>query len=80
MSNPTTAADVQSLRDKTEHLPSDLRALSTLIHSLRTALVAEGLVKGLTLVNAARPLWTAGCALCRGQGRYSSGCITVELT
>jgi len=46
ISHPPTQAEAQALRDKAEELASDLRALSTLIHSLRTALVAEGLVKG----------------------------------
>jgi hypothetical protein len=31
---------------KAEELADDVRNLSTLIHSLRTALVAEGLIKG----------------------------------
>ena len=35
-----TKPEVQALRDKTEALADDLRNLSTLIHSLRTALVA----------------------------------------
>jgi hypothetical protein len=46
ISDPPTQAEVQMLRDKTEQLADDLRNLSTLIHSLRTATVAEGLVKG----------------------------------
>jgi hypothetical protein len=37
---------VQALRDKCKELTSALRALSTLIHSLRMALVGEGLFKG----------------------------------
>jgi hypothetical protein len=39
-------AEVQALRDKCEQLADDVRALSTLIHALRTALVNEGLIKG----------------------------------
>jgi hypothetical protein len=46
ISDPPTQAEVPELRHKTEDLASDLRNLSTLIHSLRTALVAEGLIKG----------------------------------
>jgi hypothetical protein len=46
ISDPPAQAEVQALRDKCEELASDLRALSTLIHPLRTALVAEGLIKG----------------------------------
>ena len=39
ISNPPTQAEVQALRDKCEELADDVRALSTLIHALRTALV-----------------------------------------
>jgi len=46
ISDPPTQAEVQALRDACEELADDLRNLSTLIHSLRTAAVAEGLVKG----------------------------------
>ena len=46
ISNPPTQAEVQALRDRCEELADDVRALSTLVHALRTALVAEGLVKG----------------------------------
>jgi len=46
ISDPPTQAEVQALRDKAEELADDLRNLSTLIHSLRTAMVAEGLIKG----------------------------------
>jgi len=46
VSDPPTQAEVQALRDKAEELADDVRALSTLIHSLRTALVTEGVVKG----------------------------------
>jgi len=46
ISAPPTQAEVQALRDKAEELADDLRNLSTLIHSLRTALIAEGLIKG----------------------------------
>ena len=46
ISNPPTQAEVQALRDACEELADDVRALSTLAHALRTALVVEGLVKG----------------------------------
>jgi hypothetical protein len=46
VSDPPTQAEVQALRDACEELADDVRALSTLVHALRTALVAEGLVKG----------------------------------
>jgi len=46
ISDPPTQAEVQALRDACEELADGLRALSTLIHSLRTALVAVGVVKG----------------------------------
>ncbi len=46
ISDPPTQAEVQALRDKCEELADDVRALSTLVHALRTALVAEGLMKG----------------------------------
>ena len=39
-------AEVQALRDKCEQLADDVRALSALIHALRTALVSAGLIKG----------------------------------
>jgi hypothetical protein len=45
-SDPPTQAEVQALRDKCEELADDVRNLSTLMHSFRTAMVAEGLVKG----------------------------------
>lgn len=41
-----TQAEVQALRDKCEELADDLRALSTLVHAQRTALVNAGLIKG----------------------------------
>lgn len=41
-----TQAEVQALRDKCEELADDVRALSVLVHALRTALVTEGLIKG----------------------------------
>ena len=41
-----TQAEVQALRDACEELAEDVRNLSTLIHSLRSALIAEGLIKG----------------------------------
>ncbi|MCL4180069.1 MAG: hypothetical protein KJ072_20270 [Verrucomicrobia bacterium] len=46
ISDPPTQAEAEALRDACEELADDVRALSTLIHSLRTALVAEGLIKG----------------------------------
>jgi len=46
MTHMIPQAEVQALRDKCEELADDVRSLSTLIHSLRSALVAEGLVKG----------------------------------
>lgn len=39
-------AEVAALRDKCEELADDVRALSTLIHALRTALGDAGLIKG----------------------------------
>ena len=44
ISDPPTQAEVQALRDKAEELADDVRALSTLVHSLRGALVAAGMV------------------------------------
>lgn len=41
-----TQAEVVSLRDKTEELADDVRNLSTLLHSIRTALVNTGIIKG----------------------------------
>jgi hypothetical protein len=46
ISNPPTQAEVQALRDACEELADDVRALSILVHALRAALVAEGLIKG----------------------------------
>ena len=46
VSDPPTQADLQALRDKCEELADDVRALSTLVHALRTALVNSGLIKG----------------------------------
>jgi len=46
VSDPPTQVEVQALRDKAEELADDGRALSTLVHALRTALVAQGLVRG----------------------------------
>ena len=40
ISDPPTQTEVQALRDNCEELADDVRNLSTLIHSLRTALVA----------------------------------------
>jgi hypothetical protein len=46
ISDPPTQAEVQALRDKCEELADDVRALSALVHALRGALVAVGVVKG----------------------------------
>ena len=46
ISDPPTQAELQALRDKCEELADDVRALSTLVHALRTALVNAGLIKG----------------------------------
>jgi hypothetical protein len=46
ISDPPTQAEVHALGDKWEELVDDLRALSTLVHALRAALVAVGVVKG----------------------------------
>jgi hypothetical protein len=46
ISDPPNQAEVQALRDKCEELADDVRALSTLVHALRAALVAVGVVKG----------------------------------
>ncbi len=39
-------AEVQALRDKCQQLADDVRALSTLIHALRTAPVGAWVIKG----------------------------------
>ena len=44
ISDPPTQAEVQALRDKCGELADDMRALSTLVHALRGALVAAGMV------------------------------------
>jgi len=46
ISDPPTQAEVQALRDKCGELADDVRALSALVHGLRGALVAVGVVKG----------------------------------
>jgi hypothetical protein len=46
ISDPPTQTEVQALRDKCEELADDVRALSTLVHALRGALVVVGVVKG----------------------------------
>jgi hypothetical protein len=46
ISDPPTQAEVQALRDACEELADDVRALSTLVHALRGALVTVGVVKG----------------------------------
>jgi hypothetical protein len=47
ISDPPTQAEVQALRDKCEELADDVRALSVLVHALRGALVAVGVVAPL---------------------------------
>jgi hypothetical protein len=47
VSDPPAQVEVQALRDKCEELGDDVRALSTLAHALRGALVAVGVVKGV---------------------------------
>ena len=46
ISDRPTQTEVQALRDKCEELADDVRALSTLAHALRGALVAVGVVNG----------------------------------
>jgi hypothetical protein len=46
ISDPPTQAEVQALRDACEELADDVRALAALVHALRGALVAVGVVKG----------------------------------
>jgi hypothetical protein len=46
VSNPPTQAEVQALRDKCEELADDVRALATLVHALRAALVTMEAIKG----------------------------------
>ena len=46
ISDPPTQAEVQALRDKCEELADDVRALATLVHAMRAALVAVGVLKG----------------------------------
>ena len=46
VSDPPTQAEVQALRDRAEELADDVRALSALVHALRAALLAVGVVKG----------------------------------
>lgn len=41
-----TQAEAEALRDKCEELADDLRALSTLIHQIRSDLVTVGVIKG----------------------------------
>lgn len=41
-----TQAEVVALRDRCEELADDVRALHTLVHAIRTALVNAGLMKG----------------------------------
>jgi hypothetical protein len=46
ISDPPTQAEVQALRDKCEELGDDVRALSALVHALRTSLMSLGAIKG----------------------------------
>ncbi len=46
ISDPPTQTEIQALRDKCEELADDVRALSTLVHAMRGALAAVGVVKG----------------------------------
>jgi hypothetical protein len=46
ISDPPTQAEVQALRDECETLADDVRALSALIHAIRTAGVDTGSIKG----------------------------------
>jgi len=46
ISGAYSQAEVQALRDKAEELADDVRALSLLIHAMRTVLVANGSMKG----------------------------------
>jgi hypothetical protein len=46
ISDPPTQAEVQALRDKCEEVADDVRAMADLVHALRGALVAVGVVKG----------------------------------
>jgi hypothetical protein len=42
ISDPPTQAEVQAVRDKCEELADDVRAVATLVHALRWALVGTG--------------------------------------
>jgi hypothetical protein len=46
VSDPPTQAEVQALRDACEELADDVRGLAALVHALRGALIAVGVVKG----------------------------------
>ncbi|MCL4179179.1 MAG: hypothetical protein KJ072_15735 [Verrucomicrobia bacterium] len=46
ISDPPNQAEVQALRDKCEELADDVRALATLVHALRAALVSVGQIRG----------------------------------
>ena len=46
ISDPPTQAEVQALRDACEELADDVRALAALVHAMRAALVAVGVLKG----------------------------------
>jgi hypothetical protein len=80
ISDPPTQAEVQALRDQCEELADDLCSLSTLtcrpkpwrrvVHSLRTALVGEGLVRGSE--------WTDGSSSI-SIGRSSRGLVPVSI-
>ena len=46
ISDPPTQTEVKALRDACEELADDVLALSALVHAVRGALVAVGVVKG----------------------------------
>jgi len=46
ISDPPTQAEVTALRDKCEELADDVRALSVLLHRIRTDLISFGSIKG----------------------------------
>ena len=46
ISDPPTEAEVEALRDKTEELADDVRAMWTLQNAIRDALITNGIIKG----------------------------------
>jgi hypothetical protein len=56
ISNPSSGPELLALLCKAEELVDDVRNLSTLIHSLRTVLVGEELVKG-SAKRSCTPTW-----------------------